>query len=91
MEKLQLSDEHARWLEDERKIPCELAAEMGVVSKGPNLAFEYRQNGAVSFIKVRQETWRTASRPRRSGSSPRAPSCASGTRTAMRDPQPGAR
>lgn len=51
--KLQLSDEHAKWLEAVRKIPCETAAEMGVVSKGDNLAFEYRQNGVLSFLKVR--------------------------------------
>lgn len=51
--KLQLSIEHAKWLEAVRKIPCELAAEMGVVSKGDSLAFEFRQNGVVSFLKVR--------------------------------------
>src|SRR5262245_33276203 len=55
MTKLQLSNEHARWLEDVRKIPCEIAAEMVVVSKGENLAFEYRQNGVLSFIKIRKE------------------------------------
>jgi twinkle protein len=53
--KLQLSLEHARWLEAVRKIPCEIAAEMGVVSKGENIAFEFRQNGVPSFIKVRRE------------------------------------
>jgi twinkle protein len=53
--KLQLSIEHAKWLEAVRKIPCELAAEMGVVSRGENLAFEYRQNGISSFLKVRRE------------------------------------
>jgi twinkle protein len=52
-EKLTLSDAHAQWLEDVRNIPCELAAEMGVVSKGPNIGFEYRQNGKVSFLKLR--------------------------------------
>jgi twinkle protein len=51
--KLQLSDEHAKWFEDVRKIPCEIAAEMGVVSKGKYPAFEYRQNGVVSYLKVR--------------------------------------
>jgi twinkle protein len=51
--KLQLSEEHAQWLEEERKIPCDLAAELGVVSKGENLAFEYRQRGAASFRKFR--------------------------------------
>jgi twinkle protein len=53
--KLQLSLEHAKWLEAVRKIPCEIAAEMGVVSKGDNIAFEFRQHGVVSFIKVRRE------------------------------------
>ena len=53
--KLQLSIEHAKWLEAVRKIPCEIAAEMGLVSKGQHLAFEYRQSGAVSFLKVRRE------------------------------------
>ena len=53
--KLQLSIEHAKWLEAVRKIPCEMAAEMGVVSRGENLAFEYRQNGISSFLKVRRE------------------------------------
>jgi twinkle protein len=55
MEKLTLSEAHAQWLEDVRRIPCEIAAEMGVVSKGPNLAFEYRRNGLPVFIKVRRE------------------------------------
>jgi twinkle protein len=53
--KLQLSNEHATWLEEIRKIPCEIAAEVGVVSKGENLAFEYRQGGAAMFVKVRTE------------------------------------
>src|SRR5262245_30152676 len=52
---LQLSTKHAEWLEAKRKIPCELAAEMGLVSRGENLAFEYRQNGVTSFLKVRLE------------------------------------
>jgi hypothetical protein len=56
MAKLELSIEHANWIESERKIPCELAAEMGVVSKGENIAFEYRQNGLPSFTKIRRET-----------------------------------
>jgi twinkle protein len=55
LEKPQLSAAHAEWLEDERKIPCELAAELGVVSNGEHIAFEYRQNGAPSFLKVRRE------------------------------------
>jgi twinkle protein len=55
LSKLPLSIEHAAWLETERKIRSELAAEMGVVSKGKNLAFEYRRNGAPVFLKVRKE------------------------------------
>jgi len=55
MEKITLSPEHAEWLEAERKIPCELAAEMGVVSKGRNLAFQYRRDCVPLFSKVRQE------------------------------------
>jgi twinkle protein len=55
LEKLHLSLEHAKWLEAVRKIPCEIAAEMGVVSKGEHLAFEYRKNGELSFLKVRRE------------------------------------
>jgi twinkle protein len=55
MGKLTLSEAHAQWLEDVRRIPCEIAAEMGIVSKGPNLAFEYRRNGLPVFIKVRRE------------------------------------
>jgi twinkle protein len=55
MEKLALSDAHARWLEDVRKIPCELAAEVGVVSKGSNLGFEYRRNGTILYRKFRVE------------------------------------
>jgi twinkle protein len=56
--KLQLSIEHAEWLEQVRKIPCETAAEMGVVSKGQILAFEYRQNGVSSYLKARKEVLR---------------------------------
>jgi twinkle protein len=52
---LELSEAHALWLEVKRKIPCELAANMGVVSRGENVAFEYRQNGVVSFVKIRKE------------------------------------
>src|SRR6185295_4765698 len=52
--RLQLSTAHAKWLEAKRHIPCELAADLGVVSKGEHLAFECRHNGAVSFLKVRR-------------------------------------
>lgn len=38
---LELSEEHAIWLEDVRKIPSEIAAEMGVRSSGKRIVFEY--------------------------------------------------
>lgn len=53
--KLELSSTHAEWLEDTRKIPCEIAAEAGFVSRGNDLAFEYRTNDGLSFRKVRRE------------------------------------
>lgn len=53
--RLELSDRHARWLEEVRKIPCELAAELGIVSKGPHLAFEYRRQGTLLFRQIRRE------------------------------------
>jgi twinkle protein len=55
MERRELTIAHAEWLEAARKIPCEVAAAAGVVSDGKHLAFEYRQNGTVSFLKVRRE------------------------------------
>jgi len=55
LEKLNLSIEHASWLEEKRKIPSEIAAEAGVVSNGNALGFEYRQNGACMFRKMRRE------------------------------------
>lgn len=51
--KLELSSEHAEWLEDVRKIPCEIAAEMGVRSSNNNIAFEYQSNGVTLFRKLR--------------------------------------
>ena len=54
--KLELSSDHAEWLEEKRKIPCEIAAEIGFVSRGSNLAFEFRENGELRFRKVRRET-----------------------------------
>lgn len=53
LQRLELSHEHAQWLEDVRKIPCELAAEIGIVSKGKSLAFEFRKNGVCLFHKIR--------------------------------------
>jgi twinkle protein len=50
-----LSEAHAHWLEEKRQIPCELAAELGIVSKGVNLVFEYRRNGALLWKQERIE------------------------------------
>ena len=55
MVELELSEQHARYLEDKRKIPCELAAQMGIVSKGENIAFEYRRNGKLLWRQIRIE------------------------------------
>jgi len=48
-----LSDRHAQWIEDERKIGCETAAAIGIISHGPNLGFEYRRDGQVLYTKFR--------------------------------------
>lgn len=56
LQKLSLNVTHAAKLEDERKIPSELASEMGVVSMGPNLAFEFRRNGVCIYRQVKRET-----------------------------------
>jgi twinkle protein len=55
LEKLPLSISHSEHLENNRKIPCEIAAEMGVVSKGPHLAFEFRRDGVCSYLQVKRE------------------------------------
>lgn len=54
--KLELSTAHAEWLEEKRKIPCEIAAKTGIVSRGSDLAFEFSKNGALQFRKIRKET-----------------------------------
>ena len=54
--KLNLSVEHASVLEERRCIPSELASEMGVVSRGTNLAFEFRKNGVCLYRQVKRET-----------------------------------
>ena len=56
LEKQQLSISHSEHLENNRKIPCELAAEMGVVSRGPNMAFEFRRNGVCVYRQVKGES-----------------------------------
>lgn len=52
--RLSLSETHAAQIEDKRKIPCELAAEMGIVSMGPDLAFEYHRQGKLIWRQVRK-------------------------------------
>lgn len=54
--KLSLSANHANYLEEVRKLPSEMCAELGFASLGPNLAFDYRRNGETIFRKVRKET-----------------------------------
>ncbi len=54
-ERLELSAAHAQWLEEKRQIPSELAAELGIVSKGVNLVFEYRRNDVLLWRQVRYE------------------------------------
>lgn len=48
----ELSEQHARWLEA-RKIPCELAAELGLFSRGRALGFPYSSPDGGSFTKWR--------------------------------------
>jgi len=52
---IQPTSEHVSWLENARKIPSDLAAEMGLGTKGEHLAFGYVRNGLLSFLKVRKE------------------------------------
>lgn len=54
--KLELSSAHAEWLEIDRRIPRAIAAEIGFVSRGNDLAFEFRRSGASQFRKIRQQT-----------------------------------
>src|SRR5262245_35472135 len=51
--KQELSEKHAAWLEDERAIPSEIAAEKGVVSLGTSLGLSYIRNGECVFRKLR--------------------------------------
>lgn len=53
--RLTLSERHAEWLEEERRIPCEIAAQAGLVSRGSHLAFSYVRHGELQFLKVRRE------------------------------------
>jgi hypothetical protein len=56
LNRLQLSVEHSEWLEASRGISPEVAPEFGVVSRGSDLGFEYRQNGVPCFVKFRRQT-----------------------------------
>jgi twinkle protein len=47
-----LSEQHAKWLED-RGIPCEIAAEAGLQSRGNQLLIPYSTNGTERFVKIR--------------------------------------
>jgi twinkle protein len=55
--KLQLSSDHAEWLEAERSI-CRETAQVGVVSRMDDMAFDYQKGGQTVFLKVRKETVR---------------------------------
>lgn len=54
-DKAQLSQKHAEWLENVRAIPCELAAQNGVVTIRGCLAFEYVKGGVLQYRKMRFE------------------------------------
>lgn len=51
-----LSDKHAIWLEETRKIPCEIAAAAGVTTFEGKLTFEFRRNGELMYRKHRLQT-----------------------------------
>ncbi len=49
----ELSETHARLIEAKRKIPADIAVEMGLVSYGKDsIAFEYRRNGKCEYRKI---------------------------------------
>lgn len=49
----ELSNEHAALLEDKRKIPAEIASQLGIVSNGNAIGFTYRQTGVLKWTKWR--------------------------------------
>lgn len=51
-----LAEADALWLEEVRKIPCEIAARSGVVTLNGRLTFEFRKNGALQYRKSRVAT-----------------------------------
>ena len=52
-DRLELSMDHATLLEERRGIPPEIAAQVGIVSHGKAIGFQYRRNGALRFTKFR--------------------------------------
>lgn len=51
----ELSETHARLIEAKRRIPADIAVEMGLVSHGKDsIAFEYRRSGECEFRKIRR-------------------------------------
>lgn len=48
-----LDVKQAELLEAKRRIPCEIASEAGVVSRADAIGWEYRDRGAVRFVKWR--------------------------------------
>lgn len=50
-----INDATARWLEDERKIPVEVASRCGVVTHEGWPTFEYRKDGRLLYRKMRVE------------------------------------
>lgn len=52
-DRLELSQDHATLLEERRKIPAEIAAQLGIVSQGKAIGFQYRHRGVLRFTKFR--------------------------------------
>lgn len=48
-----LSEAHATWLQNERKIPVEIAVKAGLYSEGTKLAFPFFANGQLRYAKLR--------------------------------------
>lgn len=56
----ELSETHASLLEAKRKIPADIAVEMGLVSFGTEeIGFEYRRSGRCEFRKIRRGKYRS--------------------------------
>jgi twinkle protein len=56
MDSISLSEATGAWLEQERRIPVEVATRCGCVTVNGKLAFEYRKDGVLQYRKVRIET-----------------------------------